>query len=211
MKTQILDAGDEESLQRALEMLMDGQVIALPTDTVYGVAAHPFVEGGVAGLYEVKGRPPDKAIPLLLSPSADLAGVAREIPPCAAGLIEAFWPGGLTIILPARAGLPTLLTAGGDTIALRAPDHPVPLRLSEVLGVPLAATSANLSGRPPALTAREVEAQLGGSIPLILDGGPAREGTPSTIVDLSCTPPRILRVGAISTWQIRRVLPRVAD
>lgn len=206
METRVLSVDDPTALDEAVRLLQAGQVVAHPTDTVYGVAADSGNAAAIRRLYEAKQRPLDKAIPVLLGDLADMLKVADYVPPAAWKLAEAFWPGGLTIVLPVRPCMPAILTAGQRTIAVRLPDHDVPRELARRLGRPIAATSANISGQPSPTTAEEVLAQLRGRIPLILDGGPAREGVASTIVDVSTPTPRILREGPISAEEIARVL-----
>jgi L-threonylcarbamoyladenylate synthase len=139
-----------------------------------------------------------------------VARVARPVPSVAWELVERFWPGGLTLVLPRAQKVPPIVTAGGDTVAVRCPDHSMPLALMNALGVPLAATSANLSGQPSPTTARQVVLQLAGRVPLIIDGGECPGGVPSTVVDLSVNPPRLLRAGAIPAEDLRGLLPDLA-
>jgi L-threonylcarbamoyladenylate synthase len=207
MKTRVLPAGDPEAIRRARRLLQAGEVVAFPTDTVYGVGAHAFQPEAVAALYVVKGRSEEKAIPILVAQIEDVARVARAVPPAAWRLAERFWPGGLTIVLPRAAKVPDVVTAGGDTVAVRCPAHPVPLALMNALGAPLAATSANLSGQPSPATARQVIEQLAGRLPLIIDGGECLGGVASSVVDLSASPPRLLRAGAISADELQALLP----
>jgi tRNA threonylcarbamoyl adenosine modification protein (Sua5/YciO/YrdC/YwlC family) len=190
----------------AIEALRGGAIVALPTDTVYGIAVALETPGGIEALFAAKRRPPDKGIMLLL---AD-AGQAPEIgewPPAAAVLATSFWPGGLTLVVAQRPGvvLPPGLTGGAPTIGLRVPDHPAPRELAATVG-PLPTTSANLSGMPEARDATEILAQLGDVIALVLDGGTAQGGPPSTIVDCSVERPVLLRVGPITAEQIGTVL-----
>jgi L-threonylcarbamoyladenylate synthase len=158
-------------------------------------------------LYGVKNRPTSKAIPILVAQIGDMTRVARQIPAIAWELAERFWPGGLTLVLPRAEMVPPIVTAGGDTVAIRCPNHPVPYALADAIGAPLAATSANLSGQASPTTAGQVVAQLGGRVPLIIDGGECPGGVPSTVVDLSAGPPRILRTGAISAGELSELLP----
>lgn len=195
---EVLDSADPEAVEKAVSLLRAGRVIAHPTDTVYGVAADAGNADAVALLYEVKRRPRDKAIPLLLADADNVNRVAAHIPEIAHVLAARFWPGGLTMVVPAADWLPDVLTAGGDTVAVRLPDHDVPRELARRLGRPLAATSGNLSGHPSPVTAGDVAKQLGDRIPLVLDAGPAPGGVASTVVDLTGDRPRILRDGAIS-------------
>jgi L-threonylcarbamoyladenylate synthase len=191
-------------------VLNAGGLVAFPTDTVYGVGAHALNAGAVARLFTAKDRPRHMAIPVLLAAAADLPRVARAISPIARRLAEVFWPGPLTLVLLKKPDLPAALTAGGDTVAVRVPDHAATQNLIAALGAPLAATSANRSGAPSPVTAREVVAQLGGRIDLILDGGPCPGGVPSTLLDLTTDPPRVLRPGPLSEETLQTFLPPLA-
>lgn len=188
---------EAQDIQRAVEVLNGGGLVAFPTDTVYGVGAHAWHEDAVNGLYRAKVRPDNKAIPLLIASPEELAQVAQDVPPLAYTLAQRFWPGALTLVLPRTPLISDAITAGGDTVAVRMPDHPVSLALLRALGAPLATTSANLSGQPPAVTAAEVWAQLAGRIELLLDGGACPGGVASTVLDLTVHPPRLLRAGAL--------------
>jgi len=202
IQTKVLPANGD-AIAVAARILAEGGLVAFPTDTVYGVGAHAFQPDAVERIYTAKIRPRDKAIPILLARAEDLALVAERITETAWLLAERFWPGGLTLVLPRKASVPDVVSAGGPTVAVRVPDHPAPQALIAALGAPLAATSANLSGRPSPVTAQEVEAELGGRIELILDGGRCPGGVPSTVLDLTTDPPTILRVGAITGEEIR--------
>ena len=206
-KTRVLPADDPEAIRRAWRMIQSGEVVAFPTDTVYGVGAHAFLPEAVAALYLVKERPTTKAIPILVAQIEDIARVACDIPSIAWQLAERFWPGGLTLVLPRAEKVPSVVAAGGVTVAVRCPDHSVPLALVENIGAPLAATSANLSGQPSPTTARQVLEQLSGRVPLIVDGGECPGGVPSTVVDLSRSPPCLLRAGAIPPEDLQNLLP----
>jgi L-threonylcarbamoyladenylate synthase len=206
MQTQCLSCNDSQALAYAVQLLRAGQVIAFPTDTVYGVGADGFNERAIEQLFVVKERERGKAIPYLLADTADLAKVVREMPRAAQILAEKFWPGGLTLVVPASPRVPKILIAGGDTVAVRVPNHPTTRALIATLGVPLAATSANISGGPDPANAQEVLAQLNGRIPLVLDGGATRGNVPSTVVDVTSDPPKVLRVGVIAVEEIERVI-----
>jgi L-threonylcarbamoyladenylate synthase len=205
IETQVLPAA-EESIVVAARVLAEGGLVAFPTDTVYGVGAHAFQPEAVERIYTAKIRSRDKAIPILLARADDLVLVAERIPDTAWRLAERFWPGGLTLVLPKKASVPDVVSAGGTTVAVRVPDHPVSLALIATLGAPLAATSANLSGHPSPVTTQEVETELRGRIELILDGGRCPGGVPSTVLDLTTDPLAILRAGAISVEEIKAVL-----
>ena len=205
--TEILPADSPKAISRARRLLREGEVIAFPTDTLYGVGASAFQPAAVRTLFDVKQRPRDKAIPVFITQVDDLNLVARSVPNRVWPLLQKFWPGALTVVLPKVAALPADVTAGQDTVAVRIPDHPVALALVMELGRPLAVTSANLSGQPPPSTAQEVATQLGGRLPLILDGGPSPLAQPSTIIDLSVNPPRLLRKGALEVAALQKFLP----
>jgi len=206
LTTRILPSTDEKTLEEATSILRAGGLVAFPTDTVYGLAGHAYLPEAVEKIYQVKERAKEKAIPLLLADSEQVQEVASDVPPVAYRLMEAFWPGGLTIVLSKSPRVPDVVTAGGTTVALRTPDHPFVLALIQALGAPLAATSANVSGHPPATTAREALRELGGRITLIVDGGTCPGGVPSTVLDLTVSPPRVLREGAVAWEKIRQVL-----
>jgi len=206
MKTQILPATDTESFAHAVRLLRAHKVIAFPTDTVYGVGARGFDERAIEQLFVVKTRERGKAIPYLLSDVEQLPLVTREIPGAARLLAAKFWPGGLTLVVPAAARVPKILIAGGNSVAVRVPNNHTTRALIDALGEPLAATSANISGGPAPANARAVLAQLNGRIPLILDGGATRGNIPSTVVDVTTDPPKVLRVGVIAAEEIERVI-----
>lgn len=206
MKTQILPATDTQGFAHAVRLLRAGKVIAFPTDTVYGIGADGFNERAIERLFVVKDRERGKAIPYLLASGDDLKLVARDIPRAARLLAEKFFPGGLTLVVPASARVPKILIAGGDTIAVRVPNHPVTRALIDSLGAPLAATSANISGGANPANAPEVLAQLNGRIPFILDGGATHGNIPSTVVDATTEIPKVLRVGVISIEEIEKVV-----
>jgi L-threonylcarbamoyladenylate synthase len=199
-------ADDGVGRAAAIDVLRSGGVVALPTDTVYGIAVALETRGGVERLFEVKRRPPDKGIMLLLE-GADQAAQIGVMNPAAIALAAACWPGGLTVVVAQRSDvtLPPVLTGGTATIGLRVPDHPAPRALALGLG-PLPTTSANVSGVPEARDATEIEAQLGDAIDLILDGGPAHGGPASTVVDCSGASPRVLRVGAVPVDRVIAIL-----
>jgi len=192
----------------AARVLAGGGIVALPTDTVYGIAVSIDTPGGIERLFAAKQRPPDKAIALLIADAAQ-AGELGELNEAATTLAGAFWPGGLTLILPRRPerGLPALGADGASlqTVGLRVPDHAAPRALARAVG-PLPTTSANRSGEPEARDADEIEDLLGGAVDLILDGGPAHGGPASTVVDTTVDPMRVLREGAIASADIDRCL-----
>ncbi len=195
-----------EGRAQAARVLAAGGAVAFPTDTVYGIAVALETPGGIERLFAAKQRPLDKAIALLIADASQASDIG-EVSPAAKALADAFWPGGLTLVLPLRPdrSLPAALS-GDSTVAqprvgLRVPDHDAPRALARAVG-PLPTTSANRSGEPEAHDADELEAQLGPALDLILDGGPAHGGPASTVVDTTTTPVRILREGAISLDRI---------
>jgi len=193
VKTRVLTADAPGAVEEAAAALTRGEVVAFPTDTVYGVAAG---HGNIEALFRAKGRPRDKRIPILLSDASHLEASAM-VTPAARALAERFWPGPLTLVLVApRRG----------TLAFRVPDHPVARRLIAASGGGLPVTSANRSGQADARTAQEVLAQLDGRIALVLDGGTTGGGVPSTVVDCTTDQIKVLREGAIGTAQIERAL-----
>ena len=186
----------------AIALLRAGGIVALPTDTVYGIAADIALPDAIERLFAAKQRPPEKAVAVLLADARQAARLG-EVSPAAAVLAERFWPGGLTLVLPVRpeASLPRVLAAGAPTIGVRVPDHPTPRAIAAALG-PLPTTSANRSGEPDARDAHEIHERLGESLALVIDGGPVRGGPSSTVVDCTLEWPSILREGAIPTADI---------
>jgi L-threonylcarbamoyladenylate synthase len=201
-------ADDSAGRGAAAEVLRAGGIVALPTDTVYGIAVDLATAGGIEALFAAKRRPPDKGIMLLLADAAQAPAIG-EWRDAAAALGAAFWPGGLTLIVPQRPDvpLPAALTGGAPTIGLRVPDHEAPRALASLVG-PLPTTSANVSGVAEARDAAGILDQLGDAVDLVLDGGPAGGGPASTVVDCTVDPPRILRIGAVPIEAIERVLGR---
>ncbi len=200
MKTEILPIDHPGSLAHALAVLDQGGVIAFPTDTVYGLGARVNLPEAIARLYTAKARPPEKAIPVLIGSPDDLPKVSVNIPPTAHQLARHFWPGPLTLVIPRHPELPAIL-GPLPTVGVRQPDHIPTLGLLQASG-PLAVTSANRSGGTNARTAEEVLAQLGGHIPLILDGGTTPGGSPSTVVDCTGQELRVLRPGPITPEEL---------
>jgi tRNA threonylcarbamoyl adenosine modification protein (Sua5/YciO/YrdC/YwlC family) len=199
-------ADGDSAREEAAELLRAGEIVALPTDTVYGLAADLALPDAIERLFAAKRRPPEKAVALLLA-DAGQAGAVGIMGPAARVLAEHFWPGGLTLVLPSRPGarLPGNLAVGARTVGVRVPDHPAPRALAKRLG-PLPTTSANVSGEPDARDASEVATRLGVAVALVLDGGPTRGGPASTVVDCTTVRPVIRRVGAIPPAAITAVL-----
>ncbi|SHE97235.1 translation factor SUA5 [Desulforamulus putei DSM 12395] len=204
------DRPDPEIISRAAEIIKKGGLVAFPTETVYGLGANGLDGEAVAGIYRAKGRPSDN--PLILHVAdLDMANrLSRNLPPQAPLLMEKFWPGPLTLVVPKAGGIPQQVTGGLDTVAVRMPGHPVALALIKAAGVPIAAPSANRSGRPSPTTADHVLADLEGRVDAILDGGPAGLGLESTVLDLTGPCPIILRPGGVTYEQLAGVLKEVA-
>lgn len=197
MTTAVMGAGMEEALAAATAAVAGDQVIAAPTDTVYGLVCRFDSSRAIQRLYRVKERPPEKALPVLIGDESQLAQViAGRISETTQALIARFWPGPLTLILPALPHLPPVLTAGGATVGVRIPNQPFLRELARRAG-PLASSSANRSGGPECSTAEAVLAQLDGRIPLLVDGGSTPLGQASTVLDISAPMPRILREGPL--------------
>jgi L-threonylcarbamoyladenylate synthase len=197
---------DEAILEEAARCLQDGGLVAFPTDTLYGLGAVASRERAVKRLFEAKERSADRPLPIFVASPADVDSLATEVSPAARRLMETFWPGGLTLVLRRRPRFHYPALAGGDTVAVRVPAHPVALELLCRVGEPLTGTSANLSGRPGPRTAGEVRRQLGGRVDLIVDGGPCAGGVESTVVDCSVDPPQVLREGAVPPERVAAAL-----
>lgn len=200
METNILPANHPETMPRAVEALARGGLVAFPTDTVYGLGALSFDSAAAEGIYRAKGRPVEKAIPVLLGVVEDLVRVTLDVSDIAARLAARFWPGPLTLVVPKHPDIPETVSSL-PTVGVRIPDHAAARLLLRLSG-PLAVTSANLSGQPSPTTAEEVLAQLGGRISLIIDGGRTPGGVPSTVVDCVGPQPKILREGPVTLEQI---------
>ena len=179
-----------------------GRVVAYPTETFYGLAVDPFNDAAIERLFTLKGRPADAPVSVIVADRVMLDLVAEEVPPGAERLMKRFWPGPLTIVFRARAGLPHRLTAGTGKVGVRIPGSPVAVKLLETAGMPLTATSANPSGRPPASTPGEVRAYFGPSLDVLIDGGALAAKAPSTVVDVTGPGVRVLREGAVAVEDI---------
>jgi tRNA threonylcarbamoyl adenosine modification protein (Sua5/YciO/YrdC/YwlC family) len=207
-RTPFLDAADVAAAAAAIAR---GELVVIPTDTVYGVAADPLSAAAARRLFEAKRRPAGLALPVLVVSPKQASLLAAGPDPRALALMAAFWPGPLTLVLPVHPAAGLYLTPDGQasraggTVALRQPAHPQALALLRLTG-PLAVTSANLSGAPPALQAADAVQQLGAAVTCCVDGGAAELGQPSTILDLAGGAPRVLRAGAITEADIERVL-----
>ena len=206
MKTMYLSAEDPKTPDLAAEIIRNGELVAIPTETVYGLGANGLNESAVAKIFEAKGRPQDNPLILHVAEAADIENFCHSIPETAWRLAEAFWPGPLTMVLPARDTVPRRTTGGLSTVAVRCPDSAVTRAIIRAAGVPLAAPSANISGKPSTTTAEHVLHDHDGRIAAVVDGGPCRVGVESTIVDLTEERPRLLRPGGITPEQLLSVL-----
>lgn len=199
-----VDSDVQQQVEMGISILKQGGIVAFPTDTVYGLGAGANIPQAVERVYQVKGRPQNMALPLLLAHTSQISEVAELVPQVAWLLADKFLPGALTIVLYKAKSVLDIITAGGKTVAVRVPAHPVPVALAQGLGMPIVGTSANLSGKPSALTAGEVYSQFGGNIDLVIDGGRCPGGRESTIVDVTGEMPVVLREGAVSREELRR-------
>lgn len=195
--TQVVDAA---------ELLRNGDVVAFPTETVYGLGANALSDESVEKIFLAKGRPSDNPLIVHIGDKSQLSTVARHIPEKGNRLIEAFWPGPLTIILPKTDQVASLVTAGLDSVGVRMPDHDIALALLKEAGVPIAAPSANRSGRPSPTTAEHVLHDLDGRIAGVLDGGPTGVGVESTVIDVTVDPPMVLRPGGVTREELEAVI-----
>lgn len=189
------DHPDPAAVERVARALASGQIVGLPTDTVYGLAADPFRTGAADRLFAVKRRPRERDLPVLVADEEQALSLATAVPATARRLIERFWPGALTLVLPRRPDLAVDLGSDEATVGVRCPAHPVPRALCRAAG-PLATTSANVHGQPPLTTASEVAASFGPAVAVVVDGGPCT-GRPSTVVDCTGEEPKLLRDGRI--------------
>ena len=207
MQTQVLPA-NEESLALAARLLREGRLVAFPTETVYGLGANALDAEAVKAIFAAKGRPADNPLIAHIWDRTQLEGLV-EIPDAAPVLMDAFWPGPLTILMPRTSRVPDVVTAGLDTVAIRMPSHPVARAMLRACELPIAAPSANRSGKPSPTTAEHVRVDMDGRIPLILDGGPCDVGLESTVIDVTHGTPTILRPGGVTQAMLERVLGRV--
>ncbi len=207
MKTQLLPA-TEESLALAARLLADGELVAFPTETVYGLGAHAMDAQAVLGIFAAKGRPADNPLIVHIHDRSQLDDIC-QVSDAAVRLMDAFWPGPLTIILPRKDGVPNEVTAKLDTVAVRMPAHPVALALLKACNLPVAAPSANRSGKPSPTSAKHVFDDMDGRIPLIIDGGESDVGLESTVISLVGEKPCILRPGGVTKAMLEEVLGEV--
>jgi len=200
-----LPSSIQQQVEDGISILRQGGLVAFPTDTVYGLGASANLPQAVEKVYQVKQRPRDRALPLLLADISQISEVAYPVSQVAWRLARAFLPGALTLVLPKSKSVPDIITAGGKTVAVRVPAHPIPVALAKGLGTPIVGTSANISGQPSPLTAGEVSIQFGNKMELIIDGGRCPGGRESTVVDVTGEVPVMLREGAIAREKLRQV------
>lgn len=214
MNTKLIQIEDteairDEELAEAAQLIRSGGLVAFPTETVYGLGANALDEEAAKKIYAAKGRPSDNPLIAHISCLAELEPLVAKIPEAGRRLAEAYWPGPLTMVFPKSAQVPYGTTGGLDTVAVRMPSDPVANRLIALAGVPIAAPSANTSGRPSPTTAQHVWQDMNGRIEMIIDGGPVGIGVESTIVDVSGDVPTLLRPGAITIEMLRETIGRV--
>jgi L-threonylcarbamoyladenylate synthase len=200
-----LPAKIKKQVEKAIMVLRKGGVVAFPTDTVFGVGSSIYNEEAIGRVFEVKLRTRNMSLPILLADVAQVHEVATEIPPYAWKLIDCFWPGALTLVVYRTRIIKDIITNGGDTVAIRIPNHPVPYALVRGSGTPLIGTSANISGQPSVTSAEEVKKQFKDTLDFVIDGIPAPQGIESTIVDVTGEIPVILRQGYIPRDAIETV------
>ena len=206
MNTLFLSSEDAQTPVIAANIIKNGGLVAIPTETVYGLGANGLSEEAVIKIFEAKGRPQDNPLILHIAGAEQIEQFAHHIPQAAYDLAEKFWPGPLTMVLPARDCVPKRTTGGLDTVAVRCPDNDVTREIIRLAGVPVAAPSANISGKPSTTTAQHVLHDHEGKIDAVVDGGPCRVGLESTIVDLTGDRPRLLRPGGVTPEELLEVL-----
>jgi L-threonylcarbamoyladenylate synthase len=197
---------EPEAIQRAADVIRQGGLVVLPTDTVYGLVCDPGQPAAIDRIYQVKGRRRDLPLALLLHDMAQVSAMVEEVPEAAVRAMQQFWPGPLTVVLRDRSPATAAVRAGKDTIGLRLPAHVVPRLVADIAEGPLASTSANRTGQPAPATAEQALQQLAGLAQLLLDSGPAPGGRESTVLSFATDPPRILREGALPERRLREVL-----
>ena len=214
MKTNVYNIpcvqGHEAEIEAAAQVIREGGLVAIPTETVYGLGADALNEAAVAAIYQAKGRPSDNPLIIHVPGAHWLERYCVDVPQAAYDLAEKFWPGPLTMILPRKDNMPDRPTGGLNTVGVRCPDHPVTLAIIEAAGVPIAAPSANTSGRPSCTNAQDVLEDMNGKIPAIVDGGPCAVGVESTILDLTVTPPQLLRPGGMPLEALEAVVGEIS-
>jgi L-threonylcarbamoyladenylate synthase len=199
---------ESAKIEKAVEMLKSGNLVAFPTDTVYGIGADAFNKSAVEKIFTAKGRDSKKPLQVLIADKDDLNLIVEKQSDILHQLVDRFFPGALTIVMPAKADFPRWVTCGLDTVGVRMPSNPIALEMIKSFGRPISATSANISGMPDPKDAQQVLEYLDGKINLILDGGSTPDDVPSTVIDISVNPPKILRQGKLNTEEINEALSR---
>jgi L-threonylcarbamoyladenylate synthase len=207
----VADDGQPDAVARAADALRRGRLVVFPTETVYGVGAHALDSAAVAKVFAAKGRPPDNPLIVHVADAVSARALVRTWPEPAQRLADAFWPGPLTLVLPRAASVPDVTTGGLDSVAVRVPDHALAQALLRAAKVPVAAPSANRSGRPSPTRIEDARADLGDAVDVYLDGGPCRIGVESTVIALLDGPPRLLRPGGLARGTIERILGPLAE
>ena len=192
----------QDEVEKAVRLLRNGGVVVFPTDTLYGLGADVFSVSALERIFSIKGRPANMALPVLVADWDQLDAVAEPMTDAVFRLAQRFWPGPLTLVLRCSPQLPTLVTGGASTVAVRMPAHPVALALARLLGRPITGTSANRSGQPDLLDLDGIEFQLGHEVDYIIRSGPVPGGTSSTVVDVTAGEPRLIRQGALPFEQV---------
>ncbi|MDO8586887.1 MAG: L-threonylcarbamoyladenylate synthase [Armatimonadota bacterium] len=213
MRVLKVDSADPDvaAVREAAAVIRAGGLVIFPTETVYGLAANALDPQAVMKVFEAKKRPLMAALPVQVGYRAKLEEVSDELSEAARLLSERWMPGPITLVVRRKAGIPDIVTAGGDTVGVRIPDDPVALAILREVGTPIVATSANVSGEPDPRDAEEAIRQVGAFVEVVLDAGPARYGMASTVVDTTVAPPRILRAGAISADEIRKTVGELVE
>jgi len=209
LETIVLDASQSENIKMCAEVLKSGGLVAFPTETVYGLGANALDENSVAGIFEIKGRPQDNPLIVHVASIDDVEQLVTGVTNIFKTLASKYWPGPLTLVMRKSSNVPGSVTAGLDTVAIRMPEHPAALALIRASDTPLAAPSANPSGRPSPTKALHVMSDIGGKIPYILDGGDCKVGLESTVLDISGEIPRILRPGGVTYDELKSTLGNV--
>jgi len=197
---------EPSEIERAVEMLKSGGLVAFPTDTVYGIGANAFNKDAVERIFTAKGRDSKKPLQVLIADKDDLNFIVEKQSDTLHRLAEKFFPGALTIVVSAKEDFPRWVTCGLDTVGVRMPSNPIALEMIKAFGKPIAATSANISGFPDPKNAQQVLEYLDGKVDLILDGGATPDDIPSTVIDISVNPPKILRQGKLTVDELNKAL-----
>ena len=201
-----MSSASKNIIDQAVSLLKNGGVVAYPTETLYALGASASNPKAIQRVIEIKNRPMDKGLPLVIFSINDLEFLSKDIPSIAYSLAKNFWPGPLTLVISARPEIPDLITGGRKSVAVRVPNHPIPLAILKKLSEPIIATSANVTGKNPCLTANEVRKMIGNRVDLTISGLTSSGGLPSTILDLTLNPPKILRKGAVEQTVIEECL-----